>query len=261
MVARTLASDSPNLPASSMLWTLTAPIASSPTMIGTPRYDLTAVPTPCRSMSSNCSALFSSRCCFVARIREVRPSPSFMGALGAGLRRSVRNGKSIMLVARSSSAMYTMSARNVVSSCSPVRWIRRSRSSCAAAAWPTSLMMASSLARCRVSPTRRAFSSATLRLAASVVRSRSSEPLNAFVRSTFWSEMLPRTSAPTIRGAKSMDFAGSPLTTFCASPRSWYQASTSLTSSALRVSIILRAIPPIGKVLAASRTPFSIAYG
>ena len=56
-----------------------------------------------------------------------------------------------------------------------------------------SLTIASSAARWRVSSTRRAFSRATLRLAASVVSRRTSASLKASVRSRFWSEMTTAT--------------------------------------------------------------------
>ena len=229
-------------------------------MIGTPRYDFTTVPTPCRSISSNCSALLSRSGSLEARIRDVRPSPRGIGARGAGLPRSVRNGKSMTPVSRSSNATYTMSARNVVSSCWPVRLISRSRSSCEAAAWPTSLTIASSLARWRVSPTRRAFSRATLRLAARVVSNRSSDSLKALVRSRFWREMPPRTSEPAMSGAKRPDAGSRDSGTW---PRSAIQASKSSTRKDDLVASICRQsrLPSIGASELARRMPRSIMYG
>ena len=87
-----------------------------------------------------------------------------------------------------------MSARNVASSCSPASSISLSRSSCDArrlADLVDDRELGGALAGLSTS---RAFSRATLRLDASVVSSRTSDSLNAFVRSRFWSEMRPKTS-------------------------------------------------------------------
>jgi hypothetical protein len=91
------------------------------------------------------------------------------------------------------------------------------KSSCLASAVPISLTTASSALRCSVSPrrrfvssNRRTFSSATLRLAASVVSRRTSASLNASSRSRFCSEMTPVTSAPLISGTNNTDLAASP---------------------------------------------------
>ena len=92
-------------------------------------------------------------------------------------------------------------------------------SSAARAAW-TSFTMASSAARRFVSSNRRAFSSATLRLAASVVSRRTSVSENALVRSRFWSEMRPRSWPPEVSGARRTEREGSPWTGGDVSPRS-----------------------------------------
>src|SRR5262249_41296594 len=77
IVASSRESASPNRLSSSMLWTLTTPIAESPTRIGTPRNERAGVPTV--STSSNC----------VARLENVEQSypdtPSGLGiAVGWG---------------------------------------------------------------------------------------------------------------------------------------------------------------------------------
>ena len=77
-----------------------------------------------------------------------------------------------------------------------------SRSSWPASAWPTLLTMASSAARWRVSSMRRAFSSATLRLAARVARSRASALLKA-CGSRLSRAMTPRTRSPARMGTPS----------------------------------------------------------
>ena len=79
---------------------------------------------------------------------------------------------------------------------SPGSCRRRRRRSPACSSSPASasctlLISASSAFRCRVSCTSRAFSSATLRLPASVVSRRTSVSVNAFVRSRFCSEIRP----------------------------------------------------------------------
>ena len=103
-------------------------------------------------------------------------------------------------------------------------------------------MIASSAARSSVSVSRRfvsskrrAFSSATLSSPASVVRSRTSESLNALTRSMFWIEIRPRTSPPTIIGAMSTDMAISPWTDWAA-PVSCCHATASRMYRGWRVS-------------------------
>ncbi len=73
----------------------------------------------------------------------------------------------------------------------------------------TLLISASSAFRCRVSCTNRAFSSATLRLPASVSSSCWSDSLNACSRSMFWREITPVATPPTTSGTKSTDFGSS----------------------------------------------------
>ncbi len=90
----------------------------------------------------------------------------------------------------------------------------------------TSLMSASSALRWRVSSNSRAFSSATLRLPARVVRSRTSASLNACSRSRFWSEIRPVASPPTRSGTNSTDIGGSPVPTARSPPARRSLAST-----------------------------------
>src|SRR3989304_267775 len=93
---------------------------------------------------------------------------------------------------------------------SPTRSYMPCISSCAARPCCTLLMMASSAARWRVSAMRRAFSRATLRLALSVFSRSTSDWLKASSWSRFWIEMTPVVSPPTMRGAKSDAWLGSP---------------------------------------------------
>ena len=104
-----------------------------------------------------------------------------------------------------------MSALNVAAIWSPARSMSLSRSSCDAVAWPSSLTIASSAARWRVSSTSRAFSSATLRLAASV-RQQPDVGLAEGVRAVEVLERDPaeHLAAADISGAKTIDFGGSP---------------------------------------------------
>ncbi len=111
-----------------------------------------------------------------------------------------------------------------------------------------------------VSSNRRAFSRATLRLEASVVSRRTSESENAFVRSTFWSEIRPLISPPQMSGANRTDLVSSPWMAGFLTPRSRSQASTSLTRRTWWVSMTILPKPPTGRVALGKRTPFSIVY-
>ena len=88
----------------------------------------------------------------------------------------------------------------------------RRGSSCDESAWPTLFTVASSPTRWRVSCTSRAFSSATVTLPASVVRSRWSSSPKACSRSMFCSEITPAVLPPATSGTKSTDFGRSPAT-------------------------------------------------
>src|SRR3954453_13944840 len=78
-----------------------------------------------------------------------------------------------------------MSTPNVSRTCSPTRSIKKSRSSCDESAWTLLITAAGPETRWRVSCTSRAFSSATLRLPATVVRSCRSPSSNRGSRRTF----------------------------------------------------------------------------
>ncbi len=78
IVERRRTSPSPKRPTSEVLWTLMAPMARSPTMIGTPTYDLAGTPSPRVPSSSNCSSVVRSSGLPDRRIRDVRPSPMVM---------------------------------------------------------------------------------------------------------------------------------------------------------------------------------------
>src|SRR5438045_37116 len=82
----------------------------------------------------------------------------------------------------------------------------------ARASW-TLLISASSAFRCRVSCTSRAFSSATLRLPASVISRRWSASVNACSRSKLSSAMTPVARPPVTSGTNRIDFGVSPATT------------------------------------------------
>ena len=73
IVASRRASDGPNRPSASTLCTLITPIAPSLTRIGTPRYDLTGVPTPRFPNASKSSSRLSSSGSRVRRMCDVRP--------------------------------------------------------------------------------------------------------------------------------------------------------------------------------------------
>ena len=105
-----------------------------------------------------------------------------------------------------------MSALNVAAIWSPASSISFSRSSWEAVACPRSLTIASSAARWRVSSTRRAFSSATLRLVARVFSNRTS----AFAERVRPVQVLkgnPAEGLPAVTsGANTSDFGRSPST-------------------------------------------------
>ena len=121
-------------------------------------------------------------------------------------------------------------------------------------------MMASSDARWRVSSTRRTFSSATLKLAAIVERSWTSDSVKASSWSRFCSEMTPPGRPPTGSGTKSAALAGSPL-----SAPGWPSACTAavasrLMSSGWPVSRTWRRAPMTGMFSLGKRTPRSMVY-
>ena len=127
----------------------------------------------------------------------------------------------------------------------------------------TLLISASSAFRCRVSCTSRAFSSATLRLPASVVSRRTSFSSNAFVRSRFCSEIRPRTPrlrdqrserAPTAR-ARPHDREG-----VAAAPARGRDVVDEDRGSSSRGSACGRR-HPMGVGSSGKRTPLSIVYG
>ena len=125
----------------------------------------------------------------------------------------------------------------------------------------TLLISASSAFRCRVSCTSRAFSSATLRLPASVVSRRTSLSENAFVRSKFWSEMRPRTSSAGDRAERRAPRAPArPRQHGIGSPRSPPGRGTSLIrTGALRLEQSLgRATDRAASARREKRTPRSI---
>ncbi len=109
-------------------------------------------------------------------------------------------GNQIVPASSSTTPMSTVCASKIA----PMRWPTRSYIACISrfSAKPrcTSLMRASSALRWRVSSNSRAFSSATLRLPAIVVRSRTSASLKACSRSMFCNVILPIASRPTMSG-------------------------------------------------------------
>ncbi len=133
----------------------------------------------------------------------------------------------------------------------------------------TLLIIASSAARSSVWPRRRfvsskrrALSSATLRLVARVLSTRTSRSLNALVRSRFWSEMRPVTLPPDISGAKSIERAGSPWMTGHRTPCSASHAGRSPTRIGWPcISNFVIGESWMGVGSSGKRTPRSIVYG
>ena len=189
---------SPKRPASSMLWTLTAPIASSPTRIGTPRYERTRGPDALALDDLELLRLVEEQ--RLARLAgSARSGPRQAGSGSARRRHAVARrgtGNRSCPCRGSSSATYDdVGPERRSAAARRSSWMSRSRSSCDAAAWPT-LVDDRQLAPPAGGSRRRAARSRARRSGstASVVRSRSSESLKASVRSRFWSEMRPRTS-------------------------------------------------------------------
>ena len=139
-----------------------------------------------------------------------------MGAIGSAASRSpfsMMYGKLTRPLVWSSTVILTTWASKMSRSRSPTRSYIACISRFSARPRCTSLMSASSALRWRVSSNSRAFSSATLRLPASVVRSRTSASLNACSRSMFWSEISPVARSPTRSGTKTEDLGASPAIT------------------------------------------------
>ena len=187
---------SPKRPSCSVLWTLITPIASLAER-GSGRRGTTS--PACRRRGCR-SPLEVGRPVEQQRFARSRgsatsgPSPSGSGCLGLDARRPrCSTGTSIWpapgVEERDVDDVGLRRCRG--SARRRARSARRGRAA-RPIAWPTLLTIASSATRWRVSSISRAFSSATLRLAASVVSRRTSPSLKAFSRSRFWSEMTPR---------------------------------------------------------------------
>ena len=159
---------------------------------------------------------------------------------------------------------------------SKISWIlspTRSYIACMSRFWArpswTLLMSASSAARSSVSASRRfvsskrrAFSSATLRLPASVISSRTSDSEKAFSRSRFCSEITPRASPATIERREQVRLRRLALDRRRAGPaRSPAPSTSSLISSGSRVSSTCLRRPMIGIGSSGKRTPRSMVYG
>ena len=139
-----------------------------------------------------------------------------IGSSGKRTPRSIVYGKWITRPRGRTIPMSTTWASKISWILSPTTSYIACMSSCSARPRWTSLMIASSAARSSVSVSsrlvssnRRAFSRATLRLAAIVVSSSTSASLNAASRSRFWSEITPRGSSPTTSGTHTADFGSS----------------------------------------------------
>jgi len=83
MVASRRLSASPNRPSSWVLWTLRTPIASSPAMIGTPRYERASVPTPRVPTAAKCSSRLRRSGSRLSMIRQLSPRPRGRGGGGS----------------------------------------------------------------------------------------------------------------------------------------------------------------------------------
>ena len=245
------ASDSPKRPSCVVLWTLIAPIAVSPT--GSARRDTTSPASRSLSTADRVPVGFAVQEERLARDEDPRGEPfaERERLLGCAARRprgstGTRSGRSARCAAPHSRCRRRRSAasarRRARSAASRSSWLDR--------AWPTSLTVASSASRWRVSSIRRTFSRATLRLAASVVNSSTSESLKACSRSMFWREITPRASSPTRSGTQSAESGCSPDVMVGSWPSSRPgPARPGSTSSGLRVSITRRRGPMIGERL------------
>ena len=111
-----------------------------------------------------------------------------------------------------------MSASNVTPIWSPTRSMSGPGPAAIRAAWPTSLTIASSVARCRVSLTSRALSSATLRLDGER-REESNVRVAESVRAVdVLQRDVPAQVAAAVSGTNSTDLDGSPTMTTCSGP-------------------------------------------
>ena len=190
------------------------PVACPPTTSGTKTADFGASPWSTRgcptSADRSVSRSFTTTVVLVSTACLRKPMSS-IGSSGKRTPRSIVYGKWITPASRSRIPMSTTCASKISCSRSPTRSYIACASSFSASPRCTALISASSALRCRVSSNSRAFSSATLRLPARVVSSRTSLSLNAPARGRGSAARSRRSPARRRRaGAKTDDFGASP---------------------------------------------------